>query len=295
MRVPRSLSAMLWTVWVAGLLAMGGANAGRAEGMPAPQPAQVQDSAIALAELMKMDGVLDVMRAEGLANGAELAADLPGGASDAGWLAELAAIYNTGTMREVFDKTLAAKLAADPEALAAATTFFSSTLGQKALQSEIDARRALLDKDVERTTELAFEDLVSDDPARVALLTRFSEVNDLVETNVMGALNANLSFFRGISDQSGEMAGMDEADMLSSVWEGEAQTRIDTQAWLFPFLMLAYQPLSDEELKAYIDFSDTPEGQRVNAAVFAAFDELFNDISYRLGQSYGRRLTGQDI
>ena len=62
-----------------------------------------------------------------------------------------------------------------------------------------------------------------------------------------------------------------------------------------PFLMLAYQPLSDQELDAYIAFSTTPAGQKANRAVFAAFDAMFVQVSKELGQSAGRLMAGQDI
>lgn len=291
-----SLSRLLPVVLGALALAGGAGQAlPPAMAQTVPAPSEAVEPIRAFTDLMMMDGVLDVMRAEGLANGAELAADLPGGATDPGWQAELTRIYDTGAMRETFDKALAARLSGDPQALAAATEFFGSELGQRVLKLEIDARRTLLDKEVEKATELAFEDLVRQNPARVKKLERFAEVNDLVESNVMGALNANLAFFTGIADEGGKLAGMDEQEMLATVWEGEAQTRADTQRWLYPFLMLAYQPLPDGDLEAYTAFSDTPEGRRMNAAVFAAFDALFTDISHRLGEAYARRLTGQDI
>ena len=82
--------------------------------------------------------------------------------------------------------------------------------------------------------------------------------------------------------------------MLAEVW-GESDVRRDTTEWLFPFLMLAYQPLSDQELDAYIAFSTTPAGQKANRAVFAAFDAMFVQVSKELGQSAGRLMAGQDI
>ena len=50
----------------------------------------------------------------------------------------------------------------------------------------------------------------------------------------------------------------------------------ETEDWLYPFMSLAYQPLTDAELQAYLAFSETAGGQRLNAAVFAAFDVVFS-------------------
>jgi hypothetical protein len=64
---------------------------------------------------------------------------------------------------------------------------------------------------------------------------------------------------------------------------------------VFPFLTLTYQPLSDADLQAYIAFSKTPAGQRVNAAMFQAYDALFDEISRDLGRAFGLALQGDDI
>jgi hypothetical protein len=62
-----------------------------------------------------------------------------------------------------------------------------------------------------------------------------------------------------------------------------------------PYLAMAYQPLSDADLEAYIAFSRTPEGQVLNRALFAAFDALFNALSRDLGLAAARLMAGQDL
>jgi hypothetical protein len=111
----------------------------------------------------------------------------------------------------------------------------------------------------------------------------------------MGALNANLSFLRGLADSGVEEFALPEADMLAQVWATEPEVRDEMVGWVFPFLTLAYQPLSDADLQAYIAFSKTPAGQRVNAAMFQAYDALFDEISHDLGRAFGLALQGDDI
>jgi hypothetical protein len=111
----------------------------------------------------------------------------------------------------------------------------------------------------------------------------------------MGSLNSNLAFYRGLAAAGDEQFAMSESDMLNSVWAEEAKAREETVKWLFPFLALAYQPLSDADLQAYIDFSQTMAGRRVNAAMFVAFDAVFDDISQELGRAVARQMEGQDI
>jgi hypothetical protein len=198
-------------------------------------------------------------------------------------------------MRTAFDTAFAKALGDDPTMTALATAFFNSDIGQRAMKLEIDARRAMLDSDIEAAAMQAYQNLTKENPARVALLEQFVTVNDLIESNVMGSLNSNLAFYRGLAAAGDEQFAMSESDMLNSVWAEEAKAREETVKWLFPFLALAYQPLSDADLQAYIDFSQTMAGRRVNAAMFVAFDAVFDDISQELGRAVARQMEGQDI
>ena len=61
------------------------------------------------------------------------------------------------------------------------------------------------------------------------------------------------------------------------------------------YLGLAYQPLSEADLDAYIAFMESPAGKRLNAAMFVAFDQVFRKVSYNLGRAAGVALLGRDI
>ena len=147
----------------------------------------------------------------------------------------------------------------------------------------------------EAAAKAAVADMEAEGSPRLDALRRFAAANDLVEMNVMGALNANLAFYKGLSAGGAFGSAMTEEDMLADVWGQEADVRAETEEWLWSYLSLAYQPLSDEELQAYHDFSETPEGQKLNAAVFAAFDVSFVRISEDLGRAAARAMQGEDI
>ncbi|MCF6316516.1 MAG: hypothetical protein L3J30_09595, partial [Marinosulfonomonas sp.] len=70
---------------------------------------------------------------------------------------------------------------------------------------------------------------------------------------------------------------------------------LDTQEWLYGYLMRAYAPLSDDDLQAYIDFSATKAGHVLNAALFAGFDEVFTNVSKALGLSAAEFMQGEDL
>jgi hypothetical protein len=260
----------------------------------APADLAVADVA-ALNDALRIDDLMAVMREEGLASGETLAKDmLPDGPS-ARWDAIIDRIYDPARMQATFEARFAAEIGDDPAAVAAALAFFASEEGAQIVTLEIEARRAMLDDAVNDAARVLAQDMFADDDPRLAVLQDFAEAADLVEQNVVGGLNGNFAFMQGMADAGGPSAQLTEDEMLDDVWAGEREMRAQTVEWLYSYFALAYQPLSDAELADYAAFWRTPEGQSLNAALFAAFDELFTGISRDLGQATARQLLGDDI
>lgn len=248
-----------------------------------------------LARLLRLDEVMGVMRDEGLAYGRDLEAELFPGAGGARWGGMVEGIYDSDAMLRQFEDVFRTEMAADPVALEASLDFFGTELGQQIVELELAARRALLDEAVEEAAKARVEDMRRSDDPRLELITRYAEVNDLIEQNVAGALNSNLAFYRGMVAGGAFEGGLSESDMLAEVWSQEAEIRTDTQDWLLPFLTLAYDPLSDDDLQAYVAFSELPPGQTLNSALFAGFDMLFGTLSEDLGRAAAQMISGQDL
>lgn len=272
-------------------MAMALAGAVAAETTVAPPAATVES----LRKALKIADTISVLRDEGMAYGTSLEEELFPGRGGAAWGVAVDLIYDTPTMEQRFETALGGELGDDPATLAAAEAFFASERGQRILTLEVEARRALLDEAVEDAARARAEDMVADSDPRMDALRRFAEANDLIEANVQGALNANLAFYQGMAEAGAFGNEMTEEQMLDDVWGQESDVRSETEDWLFPYLALAYGPLPDEDLQAYIDFSLTPEGQKLNAALFVAFDAVFREISRNLGRAAARQMMGQDI
>ncbi|MCA3453348.1 MAG: DUF2059 domain-containing protein [Rhodobacter sp.] len=250
----------------------------------------------ALLTTLRIPEMIAVMQDEGIAYGDELEEQLFPGAGGARWDEAVARVYDEPALLERFQSAFAARLAADPQAMDQIAGFFGTDRGQQILILEIEARRALLDEAVEEAAAVSVDDMRARDDPRLALLERFATANDLIEQNVSGALNANFAFYQGMSDGGAfDGAKMTEADMLAEVWAQEPDIRAETESWLYPFLALAYKPLSDADVEAYLAFSESEAGRAMNAAMFAAFDEVFRDISRDLGRAAAEMLSGQDI
>jgi hypothetical protein len=253
--------------------------------------AQIAD----LSQALQMQEIVQIMQSEGIDYAKTLEEEMFPGRGGAEWARIVAGIYDPETMLERFDDQLVAELRDSPEAVSSALEFFADERGQRILTLELEARRALVDDAAEEAARVAVEDMIANSDPRMDVLRRFAETNALVELNVAGAMNANLAFYKGM-DEGGAFDGkMTEDEMLSDVWGQEADVRAQTEEWMYSFLALAYSPLSDTDMDAYQAFSESDAGQKVNAALFAAYDSVFTPISRDLGLAAARFMQGQDI
>jgi len=248
-----------------------------------------------LARILMIPGIIAVMRDEGLEYGASLEDEMFPDRGGPAWEATVALVYDEPTMLTRFQTAFAATLKDDPDTVATVAAWFDTPLGQRILTLEIEARRALMDKSVEEAARQRAEEMAADDDPRMTVLRDFATANDLIEQNVQGALNANLGFYQGMAQAGAFGDDMTEDQMLSDVWGQEPDIRKETEDWLYPFLALAYGPLSDADLQGYTDFSRTPAGRKMNIALFFAFDAVFVQISRDLGRAVARQMTGDDI
>ncbi len=263
--------------------------------VPVETPATVDARLDALMTALQLPEVIAIMRAEGLEHARTLQSDLLGGRGGAGWDRSAARIYDADRMERAVAERTAAALRADPDAVVQALEFFDSPRGQRIIELENSARRAMLDPDVEAAARAQADALIDEDGTALALLRRFIDANDLVESNVEGGLNANFAFYVGLRDSGVPAFDLHEREMLADVWSQEATLRADTEAWLLAYLGMAYRPLPEADLEAYIAFSETAEGTALNRALFSAFNALFVDVSRELGLAAGLVLLEQDL
>jgi len=277
------LALLLWPVWV------------RAEDAGADQGARIE----ALMQVMGLDEIIAIMREEGLAYGAELDRDMLSGAGGPTWDRLVDTLYDTDRMSDVVRQRFIASFgAADTAPL---VDFFEGETGRQIVSLEIAARRAFMDADVEEAARAAFQRVAPDldgpsprhiDP-HLSAIEAYIEANDLIGFNVMGALNANMLFYRGLID--GGAMQMSEAEIVADVWSQEEETRAETREWIYAFLMLAYEPLDPAQINAYADLSKPPSGRAMNRALFEAFDQMYGDLSRALGAAVAGQMLGEEL
>ncbi|AWD21034.1 DUF2059 domain-containing protein [Fuscovulum blasticum] len=277
-------------------LAAEGIAPGAALPAPTAESGKADSSdAAALATVLQLDPTFALLAEEARPQADALEEQFFPGRGGAAWAAEVAALYDPAVLRPRFDAAFAQALAGQGDVIPAALAFYGSDLGQRILTQEIAARRAMLDVAADEAAEVAAQDMRDARSPRLRLIRDLITAGDLLESGVAGSLSAELAFSDGMA--AGSPAGVPPPrdERMRQVWAEEPSIRGEVGAWLVRFLVLAYTPLSDEELKRYLTFSETPEGRAVTAAINAAMTETMTPVSEAMGRLTARFAISQQI
>ncbi|MEP1943019.1 MAG: hypothetical protein ABJJ03_07915 [Sulfitobacter sp.] len=244
-----------------------------------------------LMDVLQIRQLSTILHHEGVSYGTSLDQDWLEGQGGNAWEQQVARIYDVERISEAIRAGVEPNLNGD--ALENVILFMGSDLGNKIVTLENSARTAMADPLIEEEARAQFAAAEGSEDARLAQIDRMIVVGDLVNRNTTAALNASYHFLRALVD--GGFLEMSEEEMLTDVMSGRDEISADTVSWLGGFMLLAYSPLSLEELTLYADFTATPEGKALNAALFAGFDPLYDDISYALGRAIALNLSSQDL
>lgn len=248
-----------------------------------------------LARLMQFAETVEIIRIEGQNYGETLIEDMMPGIGAKSWNKTIADIYDPVSMlalvRQGFDADLS------QTDLAPLLGYFRSDAGREVVRLEISARRAFVDADVEAVARQRLEALAAEQADILQQVQTLIDDSDLINLNVAGTLNSSLMFFTGFYEGLGPEAGdgATEAQMLSDVWAQEEATRADAETWLNSFMVMAYQPLPPEQLEAYAAFFRSDEGRDLNRAIFAGFDLMFEELSYKLGLTVASYMSSEPL
>lgn len=250
-----------------------------------------------LLDALQLRAVFAVMQDEGQDYGDDLDRELLGNTGGAGWQKTVAKVYQPDRVLQTFLPRFTAELT--DQDVGAMTVFLTSDLGQKITTLELQARKVMLNKAREEDSRAAYRAIIENPDhqahSRLKLLVELVEANDLVEYNVMGAMNASYAFYTGMIKGDAFDHEISQADVLKDVWSQEGDIRLDTKEWIFAYLLLAYAPLTDTELRTYIDFSSSKPGRALNTALFAGYDEVFIMVSKALGLSVALQLQSENL
>lgn len=244
-----------------------------------------------LVDVLKLNEAAAILAEEGIVDAQSLNDDMLDGQGGPGWAAQVERIYAPALMVELVRGELGKALKGDP--LEDVITFYASPLGTRIIDLENAARRAIQDPDVEGVAIARYEAMQESGDAQLKLVTKLITGGDMISRNVTSAMNSNYQFYRGLVE--GKAIEMTEEEILDDVSKDIEESTEDTTEWLSSYMLMAYSPLSEDEMRTYVAFSDSPPGQALNSALFAGFGKAYEDISYALGRAVALNMTAEEL
>lgn len=282
------------------LLVLAAMLPGAAPAEPAPAPPAIrlvqQDLTEELWQVMRMDAMIDIIADEAVSEARNLEESGVIVGTGQPWPDVVRRIHDPETLRVTFREGVAEAVARlDPGLVRAGLGFYRSPLGQRFLDLEASARRAMLTEGVEDQGREAFMRDLTRGGERSAIIRRIIRDADLITPNVESGLNATVAFSQGFAEGGGYDMPPDQSQMLAEAWEQQPQIEADAAAWLEGFFMIAYSPVTDDEMEGYAGFATSDRGQALANAMFGGFDKLFAQTSYRMGLAAALRRGGREL
>ncbi|WEF23108.1 hypothetical protein [Paracoccus sp. S3-43] len=268
-------------------------------GPVAAQPSaavEQQQMAEVVWNVMRMDGLMPILRDEAVAQGEEMAADLfPRGGTGL-WRDRVRAIHDPARAKELFLQGVAAALPRTNLAeVGDGLVFYRTVFGQRMLALENAARVRMRDPAVEAAARDAFAQAVRRRDPRAVRIARLIRAADLIEPNVVGALNGGVAFSKGFQAGGGFAMPLTDSEIVREAWAKEPRIRADTEAWIGAYLFLAYGVLGDAELDRYTAYAGSAGGLALSRLMFAGFDAMISATSHDMGLAAAAELRGRQL
>lgn len=244
-----------------------------------------------LVDVLKLNEAAAILADEGIADARSLNDDMLDGQGGPGWAAQVDRIYAPALMVELIRAELGKALSGGP--LEDVITFYASPLGTRIIDLENAARRAIQDPAVEGVAIARYEAMQENGDPQLSMVTKLITDGDMISRNVTSAMNSNFQFFRGLVE--GKAIEMTEQEMLADVSKDIEENTEDTTQWLSSYMLMAYSPLSEDEMRTYVAFSNSDPGKALNNALFAGFGKAYEDISYALGRAVALNMTAEEL
>lgn len=251
------------------------------------------DQIDALWTAMRMQEFVEVLSEEGRNDAQGFSQSLFPDSDGQAWENVIQTIYNPATMARNFKNALAEELATRD--ISGAIKFFQSDLGKRSIELEITARNAMLDPDIEGISRDNYYRMRDENDPALSLIRAYADANDLVDENVVGTMNGNYAFLKTLADEGQGPFADDPGAILNEIWSQEEEIRAETIEWVMSYYSFCYQPLSQDELRGLIEFSKGADAQRLNSALFSAFNTLFVTIAAELARESAQLMKSERL
>jgi len=202
-------------------------------------------------------------------------------------------VFDTNVMHDLALQILSETL--DEEALAHASAFYASDLGQRLVVAENAAHMIEEDDVVQRAGTRIISELVREGSKRLAILKRMGTAIDSSNTGVKAVQQIQLRFLMAARD-AGVIElelGVDGLEALLKEQEGDL--RLALQASALAGSAYTYQAFTDRDLLAYVEALEHPLMQSVYELLNAVQYEITANRFELLASRLSELAMGQDI
>lgn len=162
--------------------------------------------------------------------------------------------------------------------------WYGSKTGKKISRLEEDTIRQAVDGAKER--ERGERALARASAERRALLDELDRAVRGTELTADISVNMGTGIAYGISTALGSMPGISFTELRKLVAKELAPMRDEIARSTILSFAATYEPLSDEELGAYVKVNQTAQGKKLSEAGFRGLDKAFVTWSVRFGQDF---------
>ena len=244
-------------------------------------------------DAMRVSEFIDVLSQEGISESEELESRLFTQSNGDSFQQATSRIYDpermTGLMRT------AMSIASQRRDLDSAIDFYQSVVGRKSIEAELSSRFELLDPLVEEESKSLLNALRTEDPERFELIDDYVLANDLVENNLVGAMNGNYVFLSTLTDAGQGPYVEDPSAILPQIWAQENEVRASTSEWVYSYFAYAYRDLSNAEILKLIEFSRSEGGQSLNNFLFESTNFVFDQLAMDLANVVAEFLASEAL
>lgn len=196
-------------------------------------------------------------------------------------------VFTAAGLRAEALRTVAAALT--PDDVKAAEAWYASALGRRitALEERATSEQA----DVAATKNKAAAVMSKASATRQQQVKALDEAVRASEQTASMVLNMALAVTYGVAKASNPVLTVDFKAIRSLLANQLAPVLAEVRTDTPKLFALTYAPLTDEELKAYIEFNRSPSAVKFNNAVIEGVDRAFVQLSLKLGEEYVRSIA----
>lgn len=209
------------------------------------------------------------------------------------WVRLSEQVFDTSVMHDlalqILEKTL------DDDALAHASAFYASELGQRLVGAENAAHMVAEDDIIQEAGRRIISDLVRDGSARLGVLKRMGVAIDAADTGIKAVQQIQLRFLMAARDAGVIELDLDIAGLEALMKEQEGDLRLALQASALAGSAYTYQAFSDQELLDYVVALEQPLMQTVYELLNAVQYEITANRFELLASRLSELALGQDI